>query len=313
MAFHPGPLRRWFLLFLACTTLWSCTSTTFMYNRLDFILPWYIDDYADLDGEQEDYLDELLAPFLAWHRAQELPLYVETLKRIEASLDEPATEAGLEETWREFEAAWFRLEDNALDWLLDLGGRLSDEQVKDFLEGLWEEQAEFEEKYLERTDEEFYEDTLDNFIENGTDYLGRLSSEQRTMLEEYTKEMQRSDAAWLADRAEWFEQLAVFLQREPGWQLRVREAVEARRGNSPEQYQAVYDHNLDVVGRAIVELLNSRTEKQDRHLRKKLADLREDLETLVAQGLEAQAKKEKAAREKARSEHQSAQESSVEQ
>ncbi len=65
----------------------ACSSTTFVYNRLDFILPWYLDDYAELNGEQEEYLDTLLSPFLSWHRSQELPRYVDVLDRIEISLD----------------------------------------------------------------------------------------------------------------------------------------------------------------------------------------------------------------------------------
>ena len=255
-----------------------------MYNRLDFIVPWYVDGYADLDREQEAYLDELLAPFLAWHRAQELPLYVQTLQEFEASLDQPVSAASMTALTRRFECAWYRIEDNALDWLLDLGGRLSDEQMDKFMQSLWEEHEEFREEYLERSDKEYYEDTLDSFLDNSRDYLGRLSQEQRAMLEAANARLVRSDAAFAGDRAAWLRQLEGLLQREPGWQLRVREAVEARRGNAPAEYQKVYDHNLAVIQQAIVELLNSRSEKQDRHLRRKLADLREDLEKLVAQG-----------------------------
>ena len=30
--------------------LGACSSTTFVYNRLDSILPWYLDDYVDLNN-----------------------------------------------------------------------------------------------------------------------------------------------------------------------------------------------------------------------------------------------------------------------
>jgi hypothetical protein len=44
-------------MFRACKTflvltlflLSGCSSTTFFYNRLDFILPWYLDKYVDLN------------------------------------------------------------------------------------------------------------------------------------------------------------------------------------------------------------------------------------------------------------------------
>jgi hypothetical protein len=50
------------------------------------------------------------------------------------------------------------------------------------------------------------------------------------------------------------------------------------------RYQQVYEHNLEVILGAVADVLNSRTDKQDRHLRQKLAGLREDLQTLIAQG-----------------------------
>ena len=53
--------RAWCLL-CCLLLLGACSSTTFVYNRLDFILPWYVDDYAELNTQQDAYLDELLAP-----------------------------------------------------------------------------------------------------------------------------------------------------------------------------------------------------------------------------------------------------------
>ena len=103
--------------------LGACSSTTFVYNRLDFLLPWYLDDYAELNRAQDQYLDELLAPFLAWHRAEELPRYIEIIDQIDASLDQPLTADEVALISAEFESAWFRLEGEALDWLLDLGAK----------------------------------------------------------------------------------------------------------------------------------------------------------------------------------------------
>ena len=35
-------------LIFVLSLLGACSSTTFLYNRLDFLLPWYLGDYADL-------------------------------------------------------------------------------------------------------------------------------------------------------------------------------------------------------------------------------------------------------------------------
>jgi hypothetical protein len=38
--------------FCCAVFLSACSSTTFFYNRLDIILPWYLERYVDLDREQ---------------------------------------------------------------------------------------------------------------------------------------------------------------------------------------------------------------------------------------------------------------------
>jgi len=261
----------------------ACSGTSLVYNRLDFLLPWYVDDYAELNQAQKAYLDQLLAPFLTWHRTQELPNYVKVLEDIEDRLQRPQTSAGIAAVFAEFEQAWLRLESESLDWLLDLGARLSDEQIAGFLDVLDERQQEYEEEYLARTDEEFYQDSYDNLLDSVQDYLGRLSEQQRDMLRNASRQLHRSDHAWLQGREEWLQQLAVLLQRQPGWQDKVRAQVAARNDNTPPEHRRTYEHNMGVIYEALAQLLNSRSEQQDRHLRNKLSELQEDVVTLIAQ------------------------------
>lgn len=262
----------------------ACSSTTFVYNRLDFLLPWYLGDYVELNSQQEAYLDELLVPFLLWHRRQELPVYLMTLDVAEDSLNRPTTPEIVATIFAEFETAWLRLEGEALGWLLDLGAQLSDEQLAGLLEELWEQQGEFEEEYLTRSDEEVNEDNYENLVDSAEDYLGSLSEQQRDLVREYCNRMIRSDKVWLQERTEWLTQLGILLQRQPQWQQRVRETLEARRNSSPPEYVRIYEHNIGVIFDVVAQLVNGRSERQDRHLRNKLSELRTDLETLIAQG-----------------------------
>jgi hypothetical protein len=278
-------VRKFRILTLAALlVLGACSGTTFVYNRLDFLLPWYVDDYAELNTEQELYLEELLAPFLAWHRTQELPAYIEIIDAIEKGLDKPQTPALLAAIFAQLEAAWLRIEGEALDWLLDLGAKLSDEQIAGFLQQMQEQQEEFEKEYLQRSDEEFYEDSYENLVDSAKEYLGALTDEQRVLLREASRRLLRSDETWLQERALWLKQLAVLLRREPQWQQRVRDAVAERRENPSPEYRRIYEHNMGVIYELIAQLLNSRSAQQDTFLRDKLQALRKDLDTLIAQG-----------------------------
>jgi hypothetical protein len=284
-------LHRWYRVCVVAGLLFlgACSSTSFVYNRLDFLLPWYVDDYAELNQEQEIYLDELLAPFLAWHRSKELPDYVKILEGIQDSLNQPLTPVAVAAIFNEFEAAWSRLEGESLEWLLELGARLSDEQIAGFLQVLWLQQDEYEEEYLQRSDAEFYQDSYENLRDSAGDYLGTLSDEQRELLRVSSRELLRSDRPWLQERAQWLTELGVLLERKPGWQQRVKDAVLARRKNLTPEYQRIYEQNMGVIYDVLAKLLNGRSAQQNTHLRDKLSGLRDDLEALISESKEAPA------------------------
>jgi hypothetical protein len=265
--------------------LGACSGTTFVYNRLDSILPWYLDDYVELNNTQDRQLDEVLAPFLAWHRQQELPRYVALLDQVATDLDGQVSAAQVNGIYVGIEDAWLRLQDKSLDWLLALGATLSDEQVQEFLDVLNERQEEYEEEYLERSEREYREDSYEALVDNMQDYLGRLTEAQRERLRAASLELRRSDSVWLQERAAWLQRLDVLMQRQPGWQQRVREAIALRDETVSEQYSATYEHNLEIIFSAIAAVLDSRSEKQDRRLRAELRDLREDLQSLTDQGV----------------------------
>lgn len=262
----------------------ACSSTTFLYNRLDFIVPWYVDDYVDLSSPQKKQLEQLLQPFLSWHRREELPRYLALLDRVIASLDEPPTVDTIAEFGVEMEAAWLRLEAESVNWLLELGSGLDDRQLDHLIAKLEKDQQKYEKKYLERDEEEYREDLYDGFLDNARDYLGRLDFGQRALAESASAAMLRSDAAWLSERAKWLEKMRGYLRREPGWQQAILDGMALRNAEVSAEYREVVHHNVRVIQQLIADLLASRSDQQDRRLRKKLGGLREDLQTLIEQG-----------------------------
>lgn len=275
--------RLW-ILALLLVVLAGCSSTRLAYNRLDFLVPWYLRDYVSLDRDQARFLRSELQPLLAWHRQEELPGYIALLDRVEGKLDRKLTAADMRTLTEEVEVAIYRLQDRALDWILPVGEQLRDEQMTEFLAGLQEQQGEYEEKYLERDDAEFRRDSCERLEDNARKYMGRLQREQKAGLGAACENMRRSDGLWLEARAQWLARLELILQREPGWQEDLRQALVQRGETVSADYRSTYDHNAEVFQLAIADLLNSRSERQDAHLRRELGKLRRDLAALVEQG-----------------------------
>ena len=80
------PFRPLCTLLLA-VCLVAC-STSFAYNRLDWLIVWYANDYVDLSREQKGFLKARLEPVLEWHRHEELLTCIDLLDRIEKDLAE---------------------------------------------------------------------------------------------------------------------------------------------------------------------------------------------------------------------------------
>ena len=272
--------KRGCWLLLVCSALGAC-SNTFIYNQLDWLVPWYVDDYVDLTRDQKKSFKQQLLPLLEWHRGEELNSYLLILDSIASDLEQPLTAVTISGWSDEFLAAYRRLEERSMPLAFELGEQLSEAQVAKFMAGLYEEQEDFEEEYLSRTDEEVRERSYDNFSDNVADILGRLQPAQKERLRAAAQELQRFDQLWLQQRRWWLEQTGEILQREPGWQQRARDLMARRDEVESPEYREVGAYNQRIIYIALADVLNSRNEKQDARLRREIGSIRKDLSTLI--------------------------------
>jgi hypothetical protein len=271
------------LSLVICLLLLPACTNTFIYNQLDWLIPWYVDDYVDLTRVQKKDLKAGLKSTLRWHRAEELASYLLIINRIEEDLQRPVTGATVQSWANQALAAWERVEARMLPLAFELGADLSDQQMQGFIDKLWEQQEEFEEEYLERDDLEYIEDGYETLEENSRDFLGRLSPEQKQLLQLAAESLRRFDYAWLEERRAWLEELQGYLKREPGWQQAILDAIEVREQARETRYSEAYLYNQGIINGAIAGALNLRSDKQSARLQRALDHFREDLNTLIAQ------------------------------
>lgn len=252
------------------------------YNRLDWLIPWYVDGYVDLTRAQRQALQEQLSPWLAWHRDEELAQYLVLLDDIEADLGGPV-EAGTVRGWamRLLSAAQ-RVERSMMEVALEFGPEVSDEQMREFVENLWEHQDEYEEEFYGRSDTEYAEDDFENLSDFLERFLGRLDANQQAALSEAARNLQRFDRAWLRERRAWLNTLEpLLLAREPGWQGTVMAAYETRIRDRTAEYNAALEHNLDRISEAYARALSGMSERQHRKATAEIEDLRRTLRKLM--------------------------------
>jgi hypothetical protein len=258
----------------------GCTMS-FTYNHLDWLIPWYVDDYVDLSRQQRQLLQGQLGPVLRWHREEELEHYLELLDQIEADLAGEVTTAQVRSWADEIIAAVERVEENMVSVALQFGATLSDDQLAEFMESVWEEHREYEEEFLGRTDEEYVEENAENLEELLERFTGRLNNEQEAILLQAAESLQRFDAIWVEDHEMWLNTLGPLLQRKPGWEDAIREAYANRTRQQSPEYTELLEYNMEVVSQAIADVLNQLNDKQRKHLDDEIEDLRSLVQRLL--------------------------------
>ena len=270
------------VLLFSLVFLVGCSSTNFIYNRMDFLLPWYLESYVDLNQEQRKNLNELLDPFFEWHREEELPKYAEIIGDLELLLDEKIELSSIELITNDVEQAWFRIEDEMILWAIPMTRDLSNDQIEEFLQTMQTKTLQSEKKYLSRNLQTYQNDNYKRIRKNLRRFIGGMNKDQLDLITAASQEMIRVDGQWINNRKALIKNLKLILKRDDGWELALTN-ITHRDDLVSANYRKTYSHNIKVNERLFVEILNSRTEKQDKKLRSTLLRYKTDINNLIDQ------------------------------
>jgi len=277
---------RWRLLVLSllCTlVLAGCSANRLLYNRADTFIRWAADDYVALTRDQQAAFDSRLDEFLSWHRSEELPHYRDFIVNALATLEEGVT---LEEAVlisEEIDLAADRFQARFIELLLATGEDLSHEQIHAFLGALDESQAKYAKERLVRDEETYYADSAKTMTDLVKRLMGRLNTAQKGDISLRSKQLMRLDRLWHDDRVRWGSELRRLLEtKSPGWQDEVRKLGETRSEARIPDYVAGIEHNGEVILSLLVDVINSRTDRQDRRMRRFLKGLIDDIDALTS-------------------------------
>lgn len=276
-----APRRALLGLVLLVAILSGCSATQFIYNRVDILIRWYLDDYVSLDRDQQARFTTRLDALLEWHRLEELPVYVVLLDDALVILDNGVSLDATRAMAARIESAAIRLQDRFLELLLSTGEDLTPAQRAGFIETLWAKQEEFEADRLARDDAAYRDDLEARFDKQLRRYLGPLTDEQKSRLRQGVAAMTRLDHYWLQDRRVWISALSeILLSDEPNWVEPVRALIASRDEALLPEYRDGIDHNGEVILQLSRDVLLLRSDKQDKKLRARLTALRDDLAAL---------------------------------
>ena len=255
-----------FLLFLL-PFLHSC-STSYVYDNLDWLVHWYVDDYVELTPQQKKEFDQRFSQLQRWHKESELQAYQLWLEDIrEGLLQDSLSDKELAVSVRSHREKtlyfWERLVVEAEPHLLQLLDQLSEEQRTELTQNI-RQQLLKRYKDPQVLDRKVWEKDKIARMEKGLKpWVGNLNREQKNKLQEWAAGLHNLDQQNREFRLEWLSRLTA-LQALPMSQRRGKLAALVA---TPDRFRTV-DHlqrlgeNRERTDQAIAEVIALRSKQQ---------------------------------------------------
>ncbi|WP_263146820.1 DUF6279 family lipoprotein [Pseudomonas sp. RIT-PI-AD] len=271
-------LVKHLLLCLGLILASACTRLDLAYRNVDWLVPWSLRDYADLDKAQKGRLDASVKRHLAWHCAHQLPAYVDWLGRARdlsqsTKVDPTQVAAQLREMREAVQAVAVRITPDAIE----LARSLSDDQVAQIGVRLDEDRRKWQEDYLDPPVQEQIEARAKRMQKRLQGWFGRLTPEQRQRVLAWSTELGAQNSLWLGNRENWQKHLREALARraDADFPAQLTELLQNREQFWSEAYQASFEHSLQAFASLLADLLNTAEPEQREHLRQRLDELRQ--------------------------------------
>ncbi|WP_332672648.1 DUF6279 family lipoprotein [Aromatoleum sp.] len=264
---------------LCCVVLVAtgCSMPTLAYRNAPTLISWRAGSYFDLDPAQRAEFEQRLERVHAWHRREELPRVIATLREARRRTDGEVSLADAKWLVGAVEDHYRKAAARTVDESADLIPTLRPEQFATLERKLADVDEEFVEEWIDASPEEIRDARIERATKRAEEWLGRLDPAQRTWLRSRLDEIPIDYRAARADR---LRRQAEFLALLRGDATATRTRMDSTAVVAPlKRWVVDWDHGrspgeLARVARLIrdysalyVELINGATQEQRDHLR----------------------------------------------
>jgi hypothetical protein len=173
--------------------LQACSAVKIAYNQSPELAYWYVDGYLDLNGAQSLQLKGELARLQAWHRQNELPLYISTLQKLQYQLPQDLDAGAVCVALADVRGKLMALSERAETGAAVLAGTLGADQLAHLERSFAKDNARYREEMLDATPKERRERRYKRTVGRAQMLYGRLDETQLAVINQRI-EQSRFDA-----------------------------------------------------------------------------------------------------------------------
>lgn len=273
------------LVLLLSVAVTGC-GVRFVYNQLDWLIPWYLDDYVELGSEQEALFESHLESYLEWHRKDQLPKYAAFLHQIANQAEAGLSVKDIAQIELQTEDFAQALMDRMLNDLIDLLATASDKQIDQLFERLELDNKEYRKEYIGVSPEKQRKERFKEVVKYAERWTGRLSDDQISEIRVWANQFELMGEEIEAARLAWqheFKRILMMREDRSAYEAQFRELISNPKfGRSP-KLQEKLEHNSQQVLQLYLALDKTLSPSQRKHMVDKLRSYADDFLVLAQQ------------------------------
>ena len=255
-----------------------------VYNQLDWLIPWYLSDYLDMNGEQDAFFDKRLQRYLVWHRKSQLPEYAALLRSVADDVNDGLNEQEIRRFQGETERLAGVLMERLAPDVVAVFADASDEQLTQLYEALDKDGERYRKRYVKQTLQQQQEDQVEDVIETIERWTGSLNNEQEHLVSQWGEQYQPMGdelyQAGLKWRAE-FKQTLEGREESALYSPRLTSLLTTPDFGWSDAFQVKMLENKQSLSRLYFALDKTFSKKQRKRIVNTLRDYAEDFEQLA--------------------------------
>lgn len=275
---------------IVCLLPWfvGCSAVRVSYNQGPLLAYWWLDGYADFNGEQAHRVKAALEDWFAWHRATQLPEYAQALAELREQAANKVSAAQICSQVQAWQQRVERAYEHALPAVAEQLRQLTPEQVRHIERQQRKKLAEAEADYHQDDPAERQKAALKRNVDRAETLFGKLNPSQLQLLQQALTQSPFNPEIWLAERrqrqADGIRQLRQWLAERPdagSLQAGLRQLGAATFTSPRPAYQAYADSVTAANCALSAALHNASTAQQRQHAIGKLKGWEDDLRSLI--------------------------------
>ena len=265
---------RTIIILTLITAVAACSFKT-VYNRLDYLIPEYIEGMVTLDDVLEEKLEQSTLVLLEWHRNTQLKQYADWLSALQRDMATQLTEQQVEQRITEMDRFWRSLSAKVNDEMADLLPLLNKEQQDELFMNIEDSNEEYREEFVDLNEEQRIEDYVERISDTYQSWIGELTDEQQRTVEQVATELVSTAELRLQRRLQWQRGIREILAEQGTAQNktgRLRQFLAGFEDIDDETMKEKSAINREVIVRLTVQISHSMTEDQQAHFISKTND-----------------------------------------